>query len=48
MAAEDIGYETTDVLDSTVTVMLANLEELIHSAGARLRGRRGTDDVVWI
>jgi hypothetical protein len=48
IAAEDLGYETTDVLNSSVTVMLANLEELIHAAGARLPPASGTDDVVWI
>jgi hypothetical protein len=48
MATEDIRYETTNVLDSGVTVMLANLEELIHGAGARLPRPREGDDVVWI
>jgi hypothetical protein len=48
MAAEDMRYETTNVLDSAVTVILANLEELIHGAGARLPRPREGDDVVWI
>jgi hypothetical protein len=46
MAAEDMGYETTNVLNSTVTMMLANLEELVH--GSRLPRPRVGDDVVWI
>ena len=46
-AAEAAGSETADVLGPTVTVMLANLDELIHAAGASLPRADGAD-IVWI
>ena len=46
-AAESAGLETADVLGSTATVMLANLDELIHEAGTSLPKADGAD-IVWI
>jgi len=46
-AAEAAGSDTADVLGPTVTVMLANLDELIHATGAALPKSNG-DDIVWI